>query len=107
MNIHSDASDLSESNACSQTCGHFFMGWLPQDDAPIKIYGAFHVSMNVIHFVVASTAKAELGALFHNCQTGIIFCSILGDMGHVQPKTPVHCNNVTAVGIANSTVKRQ
>jgi hypothetical protein len=28
-------------------------------------------------------------------------------MGHVQPKTPVHCDNATAVGIANGTVKRQ
>ena len=28
-------------------------------------------------------------------------------MGHTQPKTPVHCDNATAVGIANSTVKRQ
>jgi hypothetical protein len=61
----------------------------------------------VICFVVASAAEVELGALFHNCETGIIFCSILKDMGHIQPKTPVHCNNATAVGIANSTVKRQ
>jgi hypothetical protein len=63
--------------------------------------------MNVIHFVVASAAEVELGALFHNCQIGIIFQSILKDMGHVQPKTPVHCDNATAVGIVNSTVKRQ
>jgi hypothetical protein len=28
-------------------------------------------------------------------------------MGHLQPKTPVHCNNATAVGIANNTIKRQ
>ncbi len=28
-------------------------------------------------------------------------------MGHKQPKTPVHCNNATAVGIANNTVKQQ
>jgi hypothetical protein len=28
-------------------------------------------------------------------------------MGHRQPKTPVHCDNATAVGITNSTVKRQ
>jgi hypothetical protein len=28
-------------------------------------------------------------------------------MWHVQPKTPVHCNNSTAVGIANSMVKQQ
>jgi hypothetical protein len=37
----------------------------------------------------------------------IIFRSILEDMGHAQPKTPVHCDNATAVGIANSNVKRQ
>ncbi len=28
-------------------------------------------------------------------------------MGHIQPKTPVHCINATVVGIANSTVKQQ
>jgi hypothetical protein len=60
----------------------------------------------VIRFIVASAAEAELGALFHNCQMGMFFCSILKDMGHIQPKTPVHFN-ATAVGIANSTVKRQ
>jgi hypothetical protein len=83
------------------------MGWLPTNDEPIRINGAFHVSTNVIHFVVASAAEAELGALFYNCQTGIIGRSILEDMGHIQPKTPVHCNNTTAVGNANSTIKRQ
>ena len=107
MNIHSDASYLSEGRARSRTCGHFFMGWMPKDGDPIRINGAFHVSTNAIRFVVASAAEAELGALFHNCQTGIIFRSILEDMGHPQPKTPVHCDNATAVGIANSTVKRQ
>ncbi len=29
------------------------------------------------------------------------------NLGHPQPQTPVHCNNATALGIANSTVKRQ
>ena len=28
-------------------------------------------------------------------------------MGHPQPQTPVHCDNATAVGIANNTIKRQ
>jgi hypothetical protein len=107
MNIHLDVSYLSKEKAHSQTCGHFFMGWLPTDDEPIQINGAFHISTNVIRFVVASTAKAELGALFHNFQMGIIFCSILKKMGHIQPKTPVHCDNATAVGISNSMVKRQ
>ncbi len=105
MNIHSDASYLSEGKARSRTCGHFFMGLVPKDGDPIRINGAFHVSTNIIRFVVALAAEAELGALFHNCQMGIIFCSILKDMGHPQPKTPVHCDNATTVGIANQIVK--
>ncbi len=38
---------------------------------------------------------------------GIFFQLTLTDMGHPQPKTPVHCDNATAVGIANNTIKRQ
>ena len=56
---------------------------------------------------MASAAKAELGALFLNCQEGMIFRLTLEDMGHPQPKTPVHCDNATAVGISNNTIKRQ
>jgi hypothetical protein len=107
MNIHLDASYLSEAKACSRTCGHFFMGWQPADGKPIRINGAFHVSDNILPFVVASAAEAELGALYHNFQTSIVFCRTLEAMGHKQPKTPVHCDNATAVGIAKNTVKQQ
>jgi hypothetical protein len=31
----------------------------------------------------------------------------LEELGHPQPKTQIHCNNATAVGIANNTIKRQ
>jgi hypothetical protein len=57
--------------------------------------------------VVASAAEAELGALFLNCKEGIIFRLTLEELGHPQPRTPVHCDNATTVGIANNTVKRQ
>jgi hypothetical protein len=73
MNIHLDASYLSEVKAQSRTCGHFFMGWIPKNGKLIKLNRAFHVDSSILRFVVASAAKAELGALFHNCQTGIIF----------------------------------
>jgi hypothetical protein len=105
--IYLDASYLSKAKVCSQTCGHFFMGWIPKDSNPIKINGTFHVCTNVLRFMVASAAEAELGTLYNNCQTGIVCCQSLKAMGHKQPKTPVHCNNATAVGIANNTVKRQ
>jgi hypothetical protein len=106
MRIYSDALYLSEAKARSCTCINFFMGLIPKNGEPIKLNGAFHVNLLILRFVVASTAKAELRAFFHNCQTGIIFQSILEDLGHPQPRTPVHCNNDTAVRITNSTVKR-
>jgi hypothetical protein len=105
--IHSDASYLSEAKARSRACGHFFIGWMPKNGDPIQLNGEFQVSMTIMQFVVASTAEAELGALYHNCQTGIIFQLTLAEVGHPQPQTPVHCNNATAVGIANNTIKRQ
>jgi hypothetical protein len=93
LNIHSNASYLSEAKARSRACGHFFMGWMPTNGDPIQLNGAFHVSTTIMGFVVASAAEAELGTLYHNCQTGIIFGLTLAEMEHPQPQTPVHCNN--------------
>jgi hypothetical protein len=107
MNIHSDASYLSGSKARSRACSHFFMGWKPVDGKPIKLNAVFYTNSIILKFVVASAAEAKLGALFHNCQDGITFRQTLANMGYPQPKTPVHCNNPTAVGIGNNTIKRQ
>jgi len=107
MNIHLDASYLSETKARNRACGHLFMGWMPKNGEPTRLNGAFYTNTTILRFIVASAAEAKLSALFHNCQDGIIFCQTLADMGHPQPKTPVHCDNATAVGIANNTVKRQ
>ena len=107
MNVPSDASYLSESNACSRACGNFFMGWSPSDRDPILLNGAFFALCAILCFVVTSAAEAKLGALFLNCKEGMIFRMTLEEWGHPQPKMPVHCNNATAVGIANNTVKCQ
>ena len=56
MNVHSDASYLSESDAQSRACGHFFMGWSPTDGDPIKLNGAFFTLCTILRFVVASAA---------------------------------------------------
>jgi hypothetical protein len=105
MNIHLDASYLSAPNSRSRACRHFFLGWLPVDGEPIYLNGAFHTLCSILRFVVASVTEAEFGALFLNCQEGMIFRNTLGDLGHPQPKTPVHCNNATAVRISNNTIK--
>ncbi len=36
----------------------------------------------------------------------MVFWMTLEELGHPQPKTMVHCNNATTIGIANNTVKR-
>ena len=105
MNVHSDASYLSESDTRSRACSHFFIGWSPKDGDPIKLNGAFFTLCAILWFVIRLAAEAELGALFLNCKEGIIFCLTLKELGHPQPKTPVHCDNATTIGIANNTVK--
>ncbi len=85
LNIHSNASYLSEANAQSRACAHFFMGWALTDGDPIELNGALFILCTILSFVVASAAKAELGALFLNCKEGIIFLLTLKDLGHLQP----------------------
>ncbi len=107
LNIHSDVSYLSEANAHSRACGHFFMCWRANPTKPIKLNGAFFTLCAILCFIVASAAKAELSALFLNCKQATIFRLTLEEMGHPQPPTPIHCDNSTAVGIVNTTVNRQ
>ncbi len=107
MNVHLDVSYLSKSDTCSCTCGHFFMGWFPNNGDPIRINGALFTLCAILRFAVISATKAKLGALFLNCKEGMICQLALEKFGHPQPKTHVHCNHATAVGIANNTVKRQ
>ena len=64
LNVHSDASYLSESRARSRIAGYFFMGSTPVDGKPIKMNGNIFVNCGILKFVVTSAAEAELGALF-------------------------------------------
>jgi hypothetical protein len=73
LNIHSDALYLSEANAHSRACGHFFMGWCADPTKPIKLNGAFFILCAILRFVVASAVEAKLGALFLNCKQATIF----------------------------------
>jgi hypothetical protein len=73
MNVHSNASYLSEAGAHIRAFEHFFMGWNAKDGNPIKLKSAFFTLCAILCFVVASAAEAELGALFLNCKEGMIF----------------------------------
>jgi hypothetical protein len=77
--IHSNASYLSEPNACSRMGGHFFLSSPPLDsssqtlatDKPPPENGAIHVNSTILKVVVASAAEAETGAMFYNSQDAV------------------------------------
>jgi len=64
LNVHSDASYLSEPKARSHLGGTFFLGALPTTGRPIQLNGPIHTVASVCKFVIASAAEAKLGALF-------------------------------------------
>jgi hypothetical protein len=80
---------------------------MANNNEPKRLNGTLYVSTNILKFVITSAAEAELKALYHKCQKGIVLQKILSDMGHPQPKNLVYCDNATIVGIANNTVKQQ
>jgi hypothetical protein len=61
----------------------------------------------VIKNVVASAAESEVGACFHNAQSGAPLRVALTELGHTQPPTPLPTDNSTAFGILNETIKHK
>ena len=53
---------------------------------------------------MASTAEAELGALFYNGQVAKPIRTCLEEMGYPQPSTPIKTDNSTAAGIVNLSI---
>ena len=66
LQFHTDASYSSEPKARSRAAGHYFLGWIPHDNQPIRLNGAIYTMCTVLKFVASSAAEAELGALFLN-----------------------------------------
>ena len=79
---------------------------MPQNKELIRLNGKIYTLCTVLKFIASSAAEVELGALFLNIKEGRVLILTLAEMGHPQPPTPIHCDNATAVGIANKTVKK-
>ncbi len=107
MNVHSNASYLSELDANNKACGHFFTGWEAKDKKPYQTQQCIFTLCAILRFVIASAANAILGDLFLNCKVGMICCRTLVELGRPQPQTQVHCGNAMAMSIANNTLKCQ
>jgi hypothetical protein len=105
LHIHSDASYLSVSNARSRLGDLFFLGnKSPEQDT---LNGSILNVAAVIKNVVASAAESEVGACFHNAQSGAPLRVTLTELGQKQPPTPLRTDNSTAFGILNETIKQK
>jgi hypothetical protein len=105
LHIHSDTSYLSVSNARSRPGGLFFLGnkSLKQD----TLNGSILNVASVIKNVVASVAESEVGAYFHNAQSGAPLRVTLTELGHTQPQAPLRTDNSAAFRILNETIKQK
>ena len=99
---HSDAGYLNESNARSRAGGHHFLSENVQHPPN---NGAILNVAEIIRAVMSSAAEAELGALYINARKAVEIRTILAEMGHPQPPTPMQTDNSTAEGIINSKVQ--
>jgi hypothetical protein len=104
LHIHSDASNLSVSHACSRLGVLFYCGDKPPHDD--KLNGSILNAATVIKNVIASAAESEVGACFQNSQSGAPLIVTLIELGHQQPATPLRTYNSTAFGILNETIKQ-
>jgi hypothetical protein len=105
LHIHSNDSYLSVSNARSRLGGLFFLGnKYPEQDT---LNGSILNVASVIKNVVASVAESEVGACFHNGQSGAPLRVTLTELGHTQPPTPLRTDNSTALSVLNETIKQK
>jgi hypothetical protein len=105
LHIHSDASYLSVSNARNRIGGLFFCGdKAPQQDT---LNCSILNVASVIKNVVASAPESDVGACFHNAQSGAPLRVTLTELGHIQPPPPLHTDNSTAFGILNEKINQK
>jgi hypothetical protein len=71
LNIHSDASFLSEREAKSRAGFFFYMG-SNTDKANRRTNGAILIISTVLKHVMSSAAEAEIGAVFLNAKEGAV-----------------------------------
>jgi hypothetical protein len=107
INIHSDASYLSEPKAKSRIGGYFYLGNNTNSRMKLLSNGPLFCHTTVLKNLVSSVADAEFGALFVNEKEGTVTRKTLAEMGHNQDATNLKTDNTTAYGIINNTVQQK
>jgi hypothetical protein len=98
---HADASFLKETNSRSCAGAHIYLS----ENDPFPCYNGAVLSIaQITKFVMASTAKAELVALFVTARVMILHRQTLINMGWPQSKSPIQTDNSIAAGVTNKTI---
>ena len=98
---HSDASYLTEPNSRSRAGAHIY---LTEDDPIPRQNGPVLTLSQIIKFVMASAAEAELAALYHTAREMVPLRNALDEMGWPQPRSPIQTDNSTAAGFVQDTI---
>ena len=112
LHIDIDASYLSEPRAFIRTGGYYCLSLLTADtEKDLNLCPPstekIHMECRILKHVVVSTAKAEVGGLFHNGQTSVPLRIKLRELGFPQPPTPIKTDNSAAEVIVTATVRQK
>jgi len=107
LQLHSDASWLSESESRSRAAAILFLVKKESLGDPDVINGCIDCYSTIIKSVVSSAFEAEYAGLFLAGQNAEGVRNTLDDLGHPQGETPIIADNACAVGIANRVVKQK
>ena len=113
MNLHidSDISYLSVHQVCSRAGGHFILSDTTTATSKPPVHPTLNVTLHAecrtLRNVTTSAVEAEIGALFHNTQVMEPIRTYLAKMGHLQSRTPLKPDNLTAAGIVTSSIRQK
>ena len=69
--------------------------------------GPIHSISRIMSNVMGSAAEAKIGAAYINDQEAVPIRTLLSELGHPQPATPIQVDNSTAGGFSNDTIKQK
>jgi hypothetical protein len=98
---HADASYLTEPNSRSRAGAHIL---LTEDDPIPRQNGPVLTLSQIVKYVMASAAEAELAALYHTAHEMVPLRNALDEMGWPQPRSPLQTDNTTAAGFVHDTI---
>ena len=96
LEIHIDASYLSDPKSRSRSGIYFFLKEKLKQDQPMMNDNVINVVSTIICNEMSLASKAELVALYPNEKYGVVVWNTLEEMGHPHPEMNLLIENSTA-----------